>query len=133
GTIWNERVERVLGALDTHVAVSIDGMTPETFESIRVGARYDEAFANLERFLAYTRERGTILTLGWSLLQQNWHELGAAALFADERGIDLKVHTVIEADFGVQRLPTPELAHVVTQMERQSEGLAPRLTRNRDM
>ncbi len=131
GTVWNARTERVLAELDTHIAVSIDGMTPATFESIRVGARFDEVMANLDRFLAYTRERGTQLTLGWSLGKGNWRELGAAARFAEERGIHLKVHTVIEPEFGVQRLPTADLEHVVRSLEAEGEALLPQLELNR--
>ena len=38
GTIWNDRVERLLDALPISIMVSVDGCTKETFESIRVGA-----------------------------------------------------------------------------------------------
>jgi MoaA/NifB/PqqE/SkfB family radical SAM enzyme len=123
GTVWNARTERVLGGLDTHIAVSVDGMTAATFESIRVGARFDEVMGNLERYLDYTRARGTSLSMSWSLVRDNWSELGAAALFAEERGIHLKVQTVIEPEFGVQRLPTDELTAVVRALEAEAERI----------
>lgn len=133
GTVWNARTERVLEHLDTHISVSVDGMTPETFEAIRVGARFEEVMANLDRFLAYTRERGTVLTMSWSLVRGNWHELGAAARFAEERAIQLKVQTVIEPDFGLQRLPTDELRAVVEALEAEGERLEQDLVLNRPM
>ena len=133
GTIWNERVEHVLDHLDNHISVSIDGMTPETLESIRVGASFDTVMRNIDRFLTYTRERGTILTMSWSLMATNWWELGMAARFAEERGIQLKVQTVIEPEFGVQRLPTAELRVVVETMEAESTHLVDELDLNRDM
>lgn len=133
GTIWNDRVERVLDHLDTHVSVSVDGMTAETFESIRVGADFDVVMDHLDRFLAYTRERGTILTMSWSLVRSNWHELAAAMRFAEERGIQVKVQTVIEPEYGLQRLPTEELAVIVDNLEHEGVVLEPELELNLDM
>lgn len=133
GTVWNERTERVLGELDTHISVSVDGMTPGTFEAIRVGASFQEVFTNIDRFLAYTKERGTIMTMSWSLIRQNWFELGAAARFAEEKGIQLKVQTVIEPEFGLQRIPTDELTVVIEALEHEDKTLAPDLVLNRAM
>ena len=132
GTTWNAKVERWLDALDTTVLLSIDGVTPETFEAVRVGADFDQVMANLERFRRYTAGRGTDLILNWSLVRQNWFELGAMMRFAEERGLAVHVQTVLEADFGVQHLPTEELRHVVETMEAESEQLLPGLQINRD-
>lgn len=132
GTTWNAKVERWLDALDTTVLLSIDGVTPETFEAVRVGADFDQVMANLERFRRYTAGRGTDLILNWSLVRQNWFELGAMMRFAEERGLAVHVQTVLEADFGVQHLPTEELRHVVETMEAESEQLQPGLQINRD-
>jgi len=131
GTVWNDTVERVLDEFDVHVAVSVDGMQPSTFEQIRVGASFDAVMANVERFRAYTSDRGTVMTMSWSLVRSNWRELGAAARFCDDRGIDLKVQTVIEPEFGVQRLPTDELREVVDSLAAEFDVLAPQLERNR--
>ncbi|OWY62851.1 hypothetical protein B7486_56205, partial [cyanobacterium TDX16] len=51
GTIWNDRVERLLRDLDLSVTVSVDGATRETYESIRVGADWDVLQDHLGRFL----------------------------------------------------------------------------------
>jgi pyruvate-formate lyase-activating enzyme len=131
GTVWNETVERVLDQLDMNVAVSVDGMDATTFERIRVGASFHEVMGNVERFLAYTQERGTVMTMSWSLVLNNWTQLGAAASFCEESGINLKVQTVIEPEFGVQRLPTDELRAVVDTLAAEFDVLAPQLERNR--
>jgi MoaA/NifB/PqqE/SkfB family radical SAM enzyme len=133
GTIWNDRVERWLDAFDTTVFLSIDGATRETFEAVRVGASHDLVMENLERFQAYTSGRGTQLILNWSLVRQNWSELGAMVRWAEERGLPMHVQTVLERDFGVQRMPTPELREVVETMEAESEWLVPDLQLNREV
>lgn len=133
GTVWNERVERALDQLDFHIAVSIDGVTPSTLEQIRVGARHEEVMRNLDRFATYTAERGTQLTITFSLVRQNWFELGAMLRFAEERGISVKVQTVIEPEYGVQRLPDADLAFVVESLRIEGEDLRPHLARNAHM
>lgn len=130
GTVWNERVEGVLDALDLHISVSMDGITAPTLEAIRVGADFGTVMTNLERFRKYTSERGTRLTITWSLVRRNWFELGDMLRFAEERGIPVKVQTVIEPEFGVQRLPTDELRFVVDSLESEGRSLEPDLSIN---
>lgn len=131
GTVWNSYVESVLDAFDTNLCVSIDGVTPDTFETVRAGASFTEVMANLERFRAYAEQRGTQVFLSFSVVRQNWFELGSVLRFADERGMEVSVQTVIEPEFGVQRLPTDELELVVRTLEAEDVDLAPRLTINR--
>ena len=133
GTVWNERVEQVLDGLDLHISVSMDGITRPTFEAIRVGADFDAVMANLDRFARYTAKRGTELAITWSLVRQNWFELGDMMRFAEERGIRVKVQTVIEPTYGVQRMATPELAFVVESLEAEGRDLVPTLHLNRAM
>ena len=131
GTVWNDYVESVLDAFDTNICVSVDGVTPETFETVRQGASFAVVMENLERFRTYAAARGTHVFLSFSMVRQNWFELGAVLRFADERGIEVSVQTVIEPEFGVQRLPTPELELVVRALEAEGVELAPALTINR--
>lgn len=132
GTIWNDRVERLLADFPTTVRISMDGMTAETFEAVRVGARFDTFLANFDRFQEYSRERGTDLTIAWSFVRQNWFELADALLWAEARGVWIYVTTVLERDFGVQHLPTDELIKVHEAMQEQSSRIRPYLQLNRE-
>ena len=125
GTIWNDYVESVLDAFDTNICVSVDGVTPETFEQIRVGSSFDVVMANLDRFRRYADERGTGVFLSFSLLKQNWFELGPLLRFAEEHGISVSVQTVHEVDFGVQWLETAELQLVVEMLEAEDREIWP--------
>jgi molybdenum cofactor biosynthesis enzyme MoaA len=130
GTVWNERVERVLDAFDTDVRLSVDGRSAAVFEAIRVGAGRDQVYENLDRFHRYTVERGTAMIVNWSLVQQNWFELGEMLRWAEGRDIEVRVMTVIEPGFGVQRFDDAELGVVAEVLRSQSVGLRPMLERN---
>ena len=131
GTVWNDSVEAVLHDLDVHICVSVDGVTPETFERVRVGASFDVVMTNLERFRQHAESRGTGVHLSFSMVKENWFELGSVLQFADERGMEVSVQTVIEPEFGVQCLPTAELEIVVRSLEAEGELIADTLDLNR--
>ena len=133
GTVCNDRVERLLELADTDVVVSVDGVTKETFERIRVGSDFESVVANLERFHRYCTRRGTGLYLSFSLVRQNWFEMGGVMLWAESLGAHVTVQTVIEREFGVQRLDTRALRAVVEALEAESGDVAPRLNLNRDI
>jgi MoaA/NifB/PqqE/SkfB family radical SAM enzyme len=133
GTVWNDRVERVLDALDFQVTVSVDGLTQATFEKIRVGASYDEVFRNIERFRAYTAERDRPFSICWSLIRDNWAELPDMLRWCEERSIPLKIQTVMDLEWGVQRAPDSELLHIVETYRAADAGLTRDLDLNLDM
>jgi MoaA/NifB/PqqE/SkfB family radical SAM enzyme len=91
GTVWNDQVEHYLRALRMNVAISIDSVHPETFESIRQGARFDEVMAVRDRMFELTRSYGGAFTINHCLLRQNAHELHAMLTDADRRGMRVEV------------------------------------------
>lgn len=133
-TQYNDRIERVLDQLPVSFSVSLDGVTKETFEAIRVGADFDTVLANFRRFHAYARERGTFIGLSHCLLRQNWREFGEFLLFADAWDVEVYVCTVVfPANASLYTLPPAELARVVEELERQEATLLPRLGKNRQV
>lgn len=132
GTQWNQRVEQVLERFPISMCVSIDGMTKQTVESIRVNAKYETVMENVRRFRAYTREKGTDLTLTYCLMRQNWHEFGDYLQFADELDCGVCVNLVREPpECSLYTMPVDELAKIAEALEKQGETLLPRLGRNR--
>ena len=131
GTQLNARIERVLEALPMSFAVSLDGATKKTVESIRVNAKYEAQMENLRRFREYTRAKGTSLSLTFCLMRQNWHEFGEFCLFADAWDCPVGINTVLQPpEFGIYTLPVEELGKVVKSMEAQAAHLDSQLKRN---
>ncbi len=132
GTVWNDRVEAVLDAIPMQVTFSMDGATAATNEAVRVGTDHAAALANLERFAAYARERGTRLDLSFCVLQHNWRELADLLALADGLGVEAHPQLVLDPAHGLQRLPTPELTAVTVVLERQVAELDLALPINRE-
>lgn len=134
GTQYNARVERILEAIPVSFAISMDGVTKETVESIRRNADYDALMENFRRFHAYAKRRGTTVGLTYCLMRLNWHEFGDYLLFADEWDCDVYVNTVTNPpDFSLYTLDPDDLAEISRKLDAQSERILPRLGRNRQV
>lgn len=132
GTQWNDRVERYLRELQMSVAMSIDGLSADTLEPLRVGVERDRLFANVDRYQEAVASHGGTVSFHFCLMRQNWHEFGAYLLEADRRGIHVIVMTVTgPAGFSLWDLPEPELREILATLDREHEQVAPRLDRNR--
>jgi hypothetical protein len=123
-----------MSILDFSFAVSLDGATKETVESIRVNANFDEQLSILRRLREYTRERKTDLSLTFCFMRQNWHEFAEFCLMADDWGCNVGINTVVHPpQFAVNNLPSDELRKIVRGMEAQAGRLDTLLGRNREV
>jgi hypothetical protein len=114
------------------LAVSLDGVSKEMVESIRVNADYHQQMHILKRFREYTLARKTDLSLTFCFMRQNWSEFGDFCLFAEEMGCNVGVNMVTQPpQFGVYNLPAEELRQIYNAMEQQTVRLEPHLKRNR--
>jgi MoaA/NifB/PqqE/SkfB family radical SAM enzyme len=134
GTQYNRNVERVMEHVPMGFAVSMDGATKTTLESIRVNAKYEEVIENCRRFREYARARKTSFSITFCLMRQNWHEFGDFCLMADSWDCSAGLNTVVQPpEFGIYSLPVGELRKVLNGMEAQAPMLETSLKRNRNL
>ena len=132
GTQWNDRVQRVLRALPFHVAISVDGASAATVESIRVGVDHAELVTNVDRYAELCRETGNGLSLTFCLMRENWHELGEVLAWGDRLNVDVFVNTVTSPPrHSLHHLGADQLAGVVASLSAEDDGRRRTLVRNR--
>lgn len=95
GTRFGDEVAEwvVESGLDV-VMFSLDGFSAPVFESIRVGARRDQVFANVERLLALKAARRTAtprVEVQFSMMDGNENEADAFRAYWLARGADVKI------------------------------------------
>lgn len=75
------------------IVFGIDGFTAETYEGIRIGARRDVVYENVERFLAarHERGRGPEVQVQFIEMDENEHELTEFSAYWLARGATLKI------------------------------------------
>jgi radical SAM protein with 4Fe4S-binding SPASM domain len=132
GTIWNIRVDQVLDSMRFGIAISIDGYSKRTVESVRIHANYEKLMANIFRFHDYARSKGTSFSLTFCLMRPNWQDFGRLCLFADHLDCDVSVNIVRHpAHLSLFTLPLGGIKAIVRAMENEAIALVPQLKRNR--
>jgi MoaA/NifB/PqqE/SkfB family radical SAM enzyme len=129
GSIWNARVERILEHLTPSICVSIDAIADrELLETIRVGARYDVVTENIRRFRDWSRAHNRRVALSFSLMRQNWTELGPMLLYSEENDFEIEVIRVVDPpQFSLFSLPAEEMLRIADALDAQSATIRPQL------
>lgn len=131
-TQWTPRIEKLLSEVRFSFIFSLDGITEETFESIRIGADFGVVMRNLERLLAHTRQAGTSAMVNHCLMPQNHHEFAELLLWAEERDLFVNASVVrYPAHASIARLPADELGRVLETLEADDERMRSALALNR--
>lgn len=131
-TRYNDRVERVLQNLPCQLTVSIDGITPQTLESIRIGVKFDVLMQNIARFHEYAVSRQNRLCFNYALMTLNWHEFGEFLQFADHWDANVTICTCTEPiRYSLYHLDRSALGEVVESLTRQDATLRQQLGRTR--
>ena len=133
GTVFDERVAHYVRELRMEVQVSMDGLSRETFEAIRVGADHAAVRANVQGFIDLARSFGGSVSLNYCLMPQNWHELADFLLWAEELGVRTDVLPVkFPVRFNLLNLPIADLRGVLGHLEARDAELRARLEVNAD-
>jgi radical SAM protein with 4Fe4S-binding SPASM domain len=141
GSIYNAQVERFLERLPFNLNISVDGVSKETIERIRVNVKYDSLMANIRRFHAYavgtadhhSDLRVRQLQLNFCVMQQNCYELADFFLFAES--LQAKVWTVLvtyPTHCSLFSLPVTKLETIVTTLDQQTSAIQDQLAVNKD-
>jgi MoaA/NifB/PqqE/SkfB family radical SAM enzyme len=133
-THYNDRIERVLQSLPCTFQVSMDGITKQTFESVRVDAHFETVIENFKKLHAYSQRPGGYISITYCLMRQNWRELGDMLLFGDEYDCYVAMMpVVIPSTCSLYTLPPKELEAIIAELERQEPHVLPKLKKNREV
>jgi MoaA/NifB/PqqE/SkfB family radical SAM enzyme len=131
-TQWTPRIEALLEKLRFSFVFSLDGISKETYESIRLGADLDEVLANVERFRSYARRIGTAASVNHCLMPQNYEEFGDLLRWADEREMFVNVSVVRNpAHCSIARMAPAEIGRISDHLASIEDEVRPHLTLNR--
>ena len=75
GTVLNNRVKNLLSRGNFKINLSIDSFVKDSYESIRVNAKYHKVMENIQYFNNYCKDKNTNLGVSACPLTTNWKEL----------------------------------------------------------
>jgi len=131
-TQWTPRVRRIFERVPMAINFSLDGITPATFEAIRVGARFDEVMTTFGHYAEYARGNGCDVGVSFCLMTSNWHEFADLLLWGEDRQLDYVAVNVVTAPRAnsLYRLDVAELTEVVDALRARDEEMSTRLRRH---
>lgn len=94
GTVFTNKVQRMLEHLNFKVVVSLDSVTKPTYEAIRRNATMERTLENVERFSTILRERGRTMTMAVCPMVLNRDEIPGLVAFANSKGMPIFFNTV---------------------------------------
>ncbi|MBX9652910.1 SPASM domain-containing protein [bacterium] len=134
GTVFGPEIERILTSLPVSVNLSMDGITKQTFESLRVNAKLDRVIRNARRIRDIVVARGFDFGFNFTLSRMNWHEFVDFLLFAESEGVLVSVSNVyFPAEMSLFKWNIDNLEHVIDKLQSQLTIFASLLKRNRDL
>ncbi len=107
-TIYNGRVRDLLNRLNVNIILSIDSFVKETYEAIRLNAKADKVFANIESFAEYSRSKGKRMCITICPMKQNRLEIPDIVEFCNQKDYMLYINTVIWPETTALRFMTVE-------------------------
>jgi MoaA/NifB/PqqE/SkfB family radical SAM enzyme len=101
GTLLGRRhhIDRILRSPLRRFILSLDGLSKDVFEKVRVNARWDEVYPAVEELCRRRLARGTphpVIVAQFSVMKQNAHEVEAFAEYWRARGAEVEVRPLLE-------------------------------------
>ena len=93
-TVITSQFLKLLETGQFEIGISIDAITKEVYDKIRVNANYDEVRKNIETFINFQNRGKTYLNFNFCPLISNWFELPNMIEFANQNNIVLKILNV---------------------------------------
>ncbi len=112
-TMLNSRIKDLLEAGNFHINISLDSVTKEVYEHIRVNAKFDVVMENVNWFIDYCKRKDTFIGISACAMQQNWRDIPNILAFCTQRQVQLYLHTVFfPKECAVRNLPANELSKI---------------------
>ena len=95
--LTDEKIKKLIDADPTFLSVSLDGITKESYNSIRRGANFDDVIQNLKKLVKYRNKVNskTKIHLFLVLQKDNVLDLPEFIRFGDKLGIDAVNSTIV--------------------------------------
>lgn len=117
GTVWNYKVKEWLERLNIHINFSLDSLTPEIYEAIRINAHFDRVMEHFLHFRKYCFENKRTMCLMVNPMRNNWHEMPNFIRFVNKHNINIWFNTIHRPEeWSIWALPSETLEKIHTEL-----------------
>ena len=124
GTVYNKQVKSILDKCNIHLNISIDSLTKENYESIRINGNFDTLMKNFNIFKEYCHNSNRNLSVMVNPMRTNWWEMPDFVKFTIENKVHLWYNTIHHPEnLSIWNLPSSELKVILQTLHPQVEIL----------
>ncbi len=119
GTILNNKVKTWLNRLNIHINFSLDSLTADIYEEIRVNAKFKRVLENFEFFRQYTKSNKRVMCVMVNPMRNNWHEMPEFIRFANKNNVNIWFNTIHRpVEWAIWSLPSKELENIYQELNK---------------
>ncbi|MCW5906339.1 MAG: radical SAM protein [Chitinophagales bacterium] len=117
GTVLNYKVKEWLSKLNIHINFSLDSLTPQIYETIRVNAHFERVMEHFLFYRQYTKDNHRTLCVMVNPMRNNWHEMPEFIRFVNKHNCNIWFNTIHRPkEWAIWSLPKAELETVYKQL-----------------
>lgn len=117
GTVFNGKVKEWLDKLNIHINLSLDSLTPDIYETIRVNGKFDRVMENFQFYHQYCKENERTLCIMVNPMRNNWHEMPEFIRFVNRHNVNVWFNTIHRpVEWSIWALPSTELERIYKQL-----------------
>jgi MoaA/NifB/PqqE/SkfB family radical SAM enzyme len=126
GTIYNKQVKTILEKCNLHLNISIDSLTKEKYENIRLNGNFDVLMENFLIFKEYCHKNERGLSVMVNPMRDNWWEMPRFVEFTNEHRVHLWYNTIHHPEhLSLWSLPSDEVKVVIDTLKPEVDNLKP--------
>lgn len=120
GTLLNEKMKKILEKCKFRINVSLDAMTKELYESIRVHSNFETVIENIKFYKDYCKRVNTILSIMVNPMRNNWFQIPDFLKWCNENQYHLWFNTVWRPrHLAIWTLPAQEMKFIYSELKKQ--------------
>jgi len=117
GTVLNNKVKDWLGRLNIHINFSLDSLTDNIYETIRVNAKFTRVMEHFDFYHAYCRDNKRTMCIMVNPMRNNWHEMPEFVRLANGRNVNLWFNTIHRPkEWAIWSLSSGQLQEIQTTL-----------------
>jgi len=127
GTVYNKQVRKILDRCNISLNISIDSLTKDIYEKVRVNGDFNELMSNFEIFKEYCHSNDRGLSVMVNPMRDNWWEMPRFVEFTNSHKVHLWFNTIHHPEhLSIWSLPSEQLKNILDTLEPEVIDLEPK-------
>jgi len=112
GTVYNEKIEKLLKRGHFQIGVSLDSLNKSRFEEIRKPAVFENVINNIDKFINHTRKAGCFTNISVCPMRINAEEIPRIVEFCNSKKVFVYFNTVYTKKFSLMDWNSSEIGEI---------------------